>query len=185
MVSRLARLAHDHTLTTEIDNWLEHVQEKIIREGNEALWSTFLPFEDLRQEVRRFNRDQKQRPVNEEVDGDQNEDVFDDYETLKNQRKIVKKRLSSRRLIRLQLQGIRSFPDSFYDTLDTVQPTSVPAERAFSKARMFRRYNQERQSDERFTKYLFLKDVYAKNKPWVEFLENNSAALGDGENKNK
>ena len=66
--------------------------------------------------------------------------------------------LSAKKIMKLHKQGFEVMPKSLQATLDTLQPTSVPAERLFSKARHARRYSQENQSDERFTSYLLLKE---------------------------
>ena len=55
--------------------------------------------------------------------------------------------------------------------MEVLQPTSVPAERSFSKARLARRYCQESQSDQRFEKQLLLKNYYSKSQPWKQYIE--------------
>lgn len=60
----------------------------------------------------------------------------------------------------------KRFPSNMVELLETLAPTSVSAERAFSQARHCRRYNQEKLNDDRFCKKMFLRCYFAKNKPW-------------------
>lgn len=57
------------------------------------------------------------------------------------------------------------FPKRMLAVLNTIQPTSVSAERAFSTARSCRRYNQESLDDDRFARKLFLRNFNSKTKP--------------------
>ena len=66
----------------------------------------------------------------------------------------------------LHKQGYNVLPRGMVETAHMVQPTSVPAERLFSKARAARRYNQEAMSDQRFGDYRFLAGYYVASEPW-------------------
>lgn len=65
--------------------------------------------------------------------------------------------------------GLMPLPKEISATLLTVLPTSVPAERLFSKARYARQCNQERMGDARFGKLVLLKDFYVKSQPWGRY----------------
>lgn len=61
--------------------------------------------------------------------------------------------------------ALAPFPKRMLAMLNTIQPTSVSAERAFSTARSCRRYNQESLDDDRFARKLFLRSFNSKTKP--------------------
>ena len=107
----------------------------------------------------------------------------DEYEDLLKQETGVSGRVSAqsaRTLMDLHSRGISVFPRALTDTMETLQPTSVAAERAFSKARKARRYDQGSLDDERFGNYLFLKDYYTKTGPWDDYMAENSKTKTHG-----
>ena len=65
--------------------------------------------------------------------------------------------------------GLITLPVEISAALRTVLPTSVPAERLFSKSRNARRYNQECMGDTLLGKLVLLKDYYRKSRPWETF----------------
>ena len=82
---------------------------------------------------------------------------------------VPKSKPSPSEIMKLHKDGWEALLPGLTSTMRTLQPTSVPAERAFSRARFLRRYYQESLSDERFANFLFLRDFYSKNKPWEAF----------------
>ncbi|XP_003738410.1 uncharacterized protein LOC100905896 [Galendromus occidentalis] len=166
VASRLSRLTRKKGAETELDTWLDDVREQVVAAGQEAVYKTFLPPGDLAAEISKFQSETavEEDPPEHDARSEGPKDFYEIY--LNRDEDEMDCTPSSQETI--QRQGVKSLPEVLVATLDTLQPTSVPAERIFSKARSARRYNQESQNDERFGSYIFLKDYITKSQEWLE-----------------
>ena len=107
------------------------------------------------------------------------------YELYRNQDERSYEETSKEVLKSMQSAGIDTLPvsEALAVTLNTIQPTSKLAERAVSQARKFRRYCKERQDDQRFTNYFFLKDSYQESEPWHKAGNSEKEAVEENQNQ--
>ena len=168
--SRLLRKRGDER--TKLDRWLDDIRDQVIAEGREKVYKTFLDSGEIEDEVARFEELSAARVnvVREDLD------TMDDYEAFKDADEDddgagtstnSTSRPTAKELLELHVKGFRTLPERLTLVLSTLQPTSVAAERSFSRARHARRYKQERLLDDRFANFMLLKDFYRKSQPWI------------------
>lgn len=170
IASRLSRYVDERLEETELESWLNETKEQVLQDGKESLVRSFADYGEYDQEVSSFVDFEKgSRPVVSNVDLEtQKVDDFESYLRRKASKAALKPP-STPKLMKLHKKGLDVLPKALRATVDALQPTSVPAERAFSRARHARRSCQESMNDERYTSYLLLKDFYLKTEPWEEF----------------
>lgn len=183
VASRVARFIGSREEISNLDRWLDEMRALILAEGEVKLSRTFLPAGNLSEEVvehlekstRRANADSWRE---EEEERNPHPDVYDLYGDSGCEEQLLTKRsLSPVTLIKYHKKGLRTIPVTLVETMKLIQPTSVPAESAFGTARHFRRYCQEKQKDERYTNYLFLRDFMRKSRPWEAYQARNEKNL--------
>ena len=169
--SRLSMYVVEYEENTDLDKWLAETSNEVILSGKEALWNTFIEQTELSDELAKFRATQE-RSTDEETTASAAQQI-DEYTARvvlgKKKSPPKKKSLSTQEIMKLHAEGHSLIPTELVETLQTLQPTSVPAERAFSIARHMRRHCQESLSDERFSDYLFLRDFYRNTEPWTAF----------------
>ena len=166
----------------KIDGWLDQVKEDTIVAGDEATHSSFLNVENPIDMILRFRSSQGAGRLAEDTDkskdlapsGDPS-DVSEELEVeiddfIEVNVGVVEEvplspGASEQDLLNLYKTGSKILSCDVTKILETLQATSVPAERLFSRARHARRYTRESLSDERYERTLRLKDFYRKSKP--------------------
>lgn len=168
VVSRLSRFLRKRDATTNLDIWLQEVKDTVLARGQESLLNSFAAVGDMKGEITSFlNFYQKSPSRPRSETGDRFEDLRDRDED----ESVDVEDSSPDSLIELHKSGVKAFPEELYEVMAVLQPTSVPAERSFSRARHARRYNQAGRSDRRFEEYLLLKSYYSREKPWSNYLK--------------
>lgn len=169
--SRLCRFVQDRTASSQLDVLLE---EEMNQEGASSTT------EDIVGEIAKFQQaegvvfgaqDELQEEENEPQSAMQpdelDEDEYDQYIRKNRTLAATSEKPTAEKLLKLHKKGYEVLPRGMVETANILQPTSIPAERAFSKARSARRYNQECMSDNRFCDYRLLADCFSSSKPWV------------------
>ena len=163
-VSRLARFVIDRSMHADIEDRLDEMKA----ECDNTISKTFAESNTIEAEIR-ASRDWE-RNSQPQCPGP-HQDAVDEYEAylLQESTNFTSAHMAPKQIIKLHEQGCKVLPESLVETVGIIQPTSVPAERLFSRARHSRKYCQERLADDRFADYLFLKSYYSENMPWVDF----------------
>ena len=159
-VSKLARFVIDRSTHTHI----EYRRDEMKAERDSTTSKTFAESNTIEAEIRAF-RDWE-RNSQPQCPGPHQEAV-DEYEAylLQERTNFTSAHMAPEQNIELHEQGCEILPESLVETVGIIQPTSVPAERLFSRARHSRKCCQERLADERFADYLFLKSYFSENMP--------------------
>lgn len=172
VASRMARFLHDKQEETLLDSYLEAFREATLEAENDQLLATFQASGELADVIARFSgqRPRKRARTLRNTATDDYDEFLAAAEQADPETAFEdEERPSLKVLMDLHLRGYSTLPRYLIEVMDTLQPTSVPSERAFSKARHARRFCQERQHDERFTDYLLLGDFYRHNEPLRPF----------------
>ena len=183
VASRLSRFVRNRgNEDIKLDRTLAAVRESVITTGNEASYNSFADFGDIREEIARLETGKRQKQGRAARDGPR-----DDYEAFLEDDEVDERvssspaKPSTEELLELLSKGYNVLPDVLTTTLSTIQPTSVPSERLFSRARHARRYCQERALDDRFANDMRLKEFYRKSKPYEKFVEENNIPFPEAE----
>ena len=140
-----------------LDEMLQEVRDDI--EAGSAVAKNFVEPGDVTNEVARFIglSDENSCDKREQTSGSSGrpKDYYEEFLDKDEEYRIAQPR-QAEQLTKIHESGVKILPDSLYKLLDTLQPTSVPAERIFSRGRHKKRFPQERQADERFEDNVFL-----------------------------
>ena len=128
-----------------LDEFLQEVREDI--EACSAVAKNFMESGNVTNEVARFiSRSHENSCDNKEQTSGSSGRLKDYYEEFldKNEEYQIAQPRQAERLTKIHESGVKIPPDSLYKLLDTLQPSSVPGERIFSKGRHKKRYSQGR-----------------------------------------
>ena len=174
VASRLARFLHDKQDTTLLDSYLDAVWETTVDADDQGLLATFQAPSELADAIARFRPRQARLRKFRSVAPDEYDEFLaaeprssssSPEAQFQEEEEVEQERPSVKVIMELHLRGYPTLPNELVDVLNTLQPTSVPSERAFSKARHARRFCQERQRDERFSDFMLLNSFYRQNNP--------------------